>query len=83
MSYVGAALPDDQTEHPTKHERIQCMKDFRIILFGAERYYVRQNSAATVEEPIRVALIDDGVDFKDLECKFICRRTHILHAQRG
>ena len=65
----------DQTEHSTKHEWIQCMKEFRKLLFDAERYCDRQKIEESIEEPIKVALIDDGVDVKDLEYTFIGGRT--------
>ena len=72
---MNAARPEDQAEHSTKHEWIQCMKEFRKLLFDAERYYDRQKIEESIEEPIKVALIDDGVDFKDLEYNFLGGRT--------
>ncbi|KAK5988123.1 hypothetical protein PT974_12263 [Cladobotryum mycophilum] len=70
-----ALRADDQTEHSTKHEWIQCMKEFRRLLFDAERYYDRLKVDESIEEPIKIALIDDGVDVKDLEFSFIGGRT--------
>jgi hypothetical protein len=72
---VNALLAGEQTEHSTKHEWIQCMKDFRRLLFDAERYYERGKPEEIIEEPIKIALIDDGVDVKDLEFGFIGGRT--------
>ncbi|KAM0254704.1 hypothetical protein ACHAQJ_006485 [Trichoderma viride] len=72
---VNALLAGEQTEHSTKHEWIQCMKEFRRLLFDAERYYDRGKVEELIEEPIKIALIDDGVDVKDLEFGFIGGRT--------
>lgn len=72
---LNALMSGDQAEHTTKHEWIQCMKDFRRLLFDAERYYERGKVEETIEEPIKIALIDDGVDVKDLEFSFIGGRT--------
>lgn len=72
---VNALLAGDQAEHSTKHEWIQCMKEFRRLLFDAERYYDRGKVEEIIEEPIKIALIDDGVDVKDLEFSFIGGRT--------
>ncbi|KAL7937004.1 hypothetical protein V8C35DRAFT_213161 [Trichoderma chlorosporum] len=69
------ALLAGEQEHSTKHEWIQCMKEFRRLLFDAERYYDRGKVEEIIEEPIKVALIDDGVDVKDLEFSFIGGRT--------
>ncbi|KAL7942118.1 hypothetical protein V8C42DRAFT_332619 [Trichoderma barbatum] len=72
---ANSLLAVDQAEHSTKHEWIQCMKEFRRLLFDAERYYDRGKVEETIEEPIKIALIDDGVDVKDLEFSFIGGRT--------
>ncbi|KAF4954941.1 hypothetical protein FSARC_11970, partial [Fusarium sarcochroum] len=72
---ANAARNEEQTEYSTKHEWIQCMKDFRRLLFDAEKYYEGQKISESIEEPIKVALIDDGVDVKDLEYTFIGGRT--------
>ncbi|KAM0415654.1 hypothetical protein ACHAPT_013404 [Fusarium lateritium] len=72
---VNATRSEDQSEHSNKHEWIQCMKEFRRLLFDAERYYDRQKIEESIEEPIKIALIDDGVDIKDLEYSFIGGRT--------
>ncbi|KAK7409057.1 hypothetical protein QQX98_008761 [Neonectria punicea] len=67
-------IDGDQGEHSTKHEWIQCMKEFRKLLFDAERS-CDQKIEDMIEEPIKVAVIDDGVDVKDLEYTFIGGRT--------
>ncbi|KAI8675461.1 Peptidase-S8 domain-containing protein [Fusarium keratoplasticum] len=72
---VSTTRAEDQTEHSNKHEWIQCMKEFRRLLFDAERYYDRGKIEESIEEPIKIALIDDGVDIKDLEYSFIGGRT--------
>ncbi|KID85175.1 proteinrelated to microbial serine proteinase [Metarhizium guizhouense ARSEF 977] len=63
-----------EKEHSTKHEWVQCMKEFRKLLFDAERYHDSQEIEDGVEEPVKVALID-RVDAKDLEYSFIGGRT--------
>lgn len=71
-AYVGV----QEEQQSTKHEWIQYMKDFCRLLFDAERYYEGQKKVTErIEEPIKVALIDDGVDIKDLEYTFIGGRT--------
>ncbi|KAK1253610.1 hypothetical protein MKX07_001687 [Trichoderma sp. CBMAI-0711] len=75
---ANALAAGDQGEHSTKHEWLQCMKEFKRLLFDAERsYYDHGNIKVdeSIEEPIKVALIDDGVDVKDLEFNFIGGRT--------
>ncbi|KAF4451630.1 hypothetical protein F53441_5486 [Fusarium austroafricanum] len=67
---------EEQGDHSTKHEWIQCMKDFRRLLFDAENNWQGPRKVIeSIEEPIRVALVDDGVDVKDLEYTFIGGRT--------
>ncbi|KJK81267.1 hypothetical protein H634G_03286 [Metarhizium anisopliae BRIP 53293] len=63
-----------EKEHSTEHE-IQCMKELRKLLFDAERYHDSQEIKDGVEEPVKVALINDGVDAKDQEYSFIGGRT--------
>ncbi|RSL50676.1 hypothetical protein CEP54_011830 [Fusarium duplospermum] len=72
---VNATRAEDQTEHSNKHEWIQCMKEFRRLLFDAKRYYDHGKIEESLEEPIKIALIHDGVDIKDLEYSFIGGRT--------
>ncbi|KAH6609619.1 intracellular serine protease [Trichoderma cornu-damae] len=72
---VNPLMAGEQVEHSTKHEWLQCMKEFRRLLFDAERYSNRGKVDESIEEPIKVALIDDGVDVKDLEFSFIGGRT--------
>lgn len=80
-SSVGqmTARAEDQVEHSNKREWIQRMKDFRRLLFGAERSYFRGKKEESIEEPIKFALIDDGVDIKDLEYSFLGGRTFCKH----
>ncbi|KAL7824067.1 hypothetical protein V8C26DRAFT_384764 [Trichoderma gracile] len=75
---ANALAGGDQGEHSTKHEWLQCMKEFKRLLFDAERSYYDHGNVKvdeSIEEPIKVALIDDGVDVKDLEFNFIGGRT--------
>ncbi|KAL6873276.1 hypothetical protein HDV57DRAFT_504684 [Trichoderma longibrachiatum] len=75
---ANALAAGDQSEHSTKHEWLQCMKEFKRLLFDAERSYFDRGKVKideSIEEPIKVALIDDGVDVKDLEFNFIGGRT--------
>ncbi|KID73734.1 uncharacterized protein G6M90_00g001430 [Metarhizium brunneum] len=51
------------------------MKESRKLLFDAERYHDSREIKDGVEEPVKVALINDGVDAKDLEDSFIGGRT--------
>ncbi|KAK2595809.1 hypothetical protein QQS21_006573 [Conoideocrella luteorostrata] len=74
-SLTDAVAVRAEREHSTKHEWIQCMKEFRKLLFDAERYHDSQKIEDSIEEPIRIAIIDDGVDVKDLEYTFIGGRT--------
>ncbi|OTA02293.1 hypothetical protein A9Z42_0026610 [Trichoderma parareesei] len=57
---------------------LHIQQEFKRLLFDAERsYYDHGNIKVdeSIEEPIKVALIDDGVDVKDLEFNFIGGRT--------
>lgn len=72
----------EQSKQRTQHEWVQCMSDFRMLLLDAEKYYDREAESEkhrrlkeSMDTPIRVALIDDGVDVKDLEYTFIGGRT--------
>ena len=60
----------DQADQPPKHEWLQCMKEFKQLLFDAEKYLeltTNQRIANSIEEPIVVALIDDGINVNELE----------------
>ena len=60
----------DPPEKSTKHEWVQCMKDFRQLLFDAENYLEKDRGLkmeSSIDEPIQVALIDDGINFDKLE----------------
>lgn len=65
-------IKDEQT---TKHAWIDCMKKFRGMLFNAEQLNEYRQMSQSIEEPIRVALIDDGVDAMDLEYPLLGGRT--------
>lgn len=58
------------------------MREFKTLLLEAEKYHdkhAKQDSGHTIREsletPIKVAIIDDGVDVKDLQYTFIGGRT--------
>ena len=58
------------------------MREFRQLLLEAEHYYDarakqenRLGIRESIETPIKIAIIDDGVDVKDLEYTFIGGRT--------
>ncbi|KAK3987707.1 intracellular serine protease [Cladorrhinum sp. PSN332] len=58
-----AQVGSDEKPEASKHNWIDCMKQFRGLLVNLERSAEYQR----LEEPIKVALIDDGVDFMDVE----------------
>ena len=68
---VNTAQDDaDHPEKTTKHEWVECMKEFRKLLFNAENYLEKERGLKmenSIEEPIQVALIDDGINFDKLE----------------
>lgn len=65
---------DGYLEEPQKHEWIQCMTDFRKLLYNAEKNFlsISENQDAmrrSIEEtggPILVALIDDGIEVAEI-----------------
>ena len=57
---------DDPTDKPPKHQWIESMREFKHFLFNAEANLDKDDCLAA-REPIVVALIDDGVDFRELE----------------
>ncbi|KAJ4022739.1 hypothetical protein NW752_000053 [Fusarium irregulare] len=66
------------------HEWIQCMTDFRILLFDAERSFKDPNVNQSIEhnvEQIKVAIIDDGVDMKDLNYHFIGGKSFSVRSE--
>ncbi|GAB1316999.1 hypothetical protein MFIFM68171_07209 [Madurella fahalii] len=65
-------IKDEQT---SKHTWIDCMKKFRGLLLNAEQLNEYRQMSQSIEEPIRVALIDDGVDAMDLEYPLLGGRT--------
>ncbi|KAK4194262.1 putative intracellular serine protease [Triangularia verruculosa] len=71
--------PYDQGKQRTKDEWINCMNQFHHLLSDAEINFkgsidnrIGMTLKEVVEPGITIALIDDGVDFKDLpNCRFI------------
>lgn len=62
------------------------MTDFRKLIFEAEANYPMAPGAKVSEmiEPIQIAIIDDGVDKKDLNYHFTGGRSFcILSEHRG
>lgn len=60
----------DHTEQAPKHEWLQCMKHFSKLLFEAEAFWendTRRKIRDTLEKEIKVALIDDGINIKELQ----------------
>lgn len=57
----------DAGAQTSKHSWIDCMKKFRGLLINAEQMNEYRKMSQTIEEPIRVALIDDGVDVTELD----------------
>ncbi|KAK4458238.1 intracellular serine protease [Cladorrhinum samala] len=65
-------------EQTSKHAWIDCMKRFRGVLFNVEQFLTSENpplAFSLTEEPIKVALIDDGVDFMELDHPLAGGRT--------
>ena len=56
---------------PRRHDWIECMRDFKQLLFTAEANSefreARKAGSREVNRPIVVALIDDGFDIEELE----------------
>lgn len=69
-----AQSADGYLEQPQKHEWIQCMTEFRQLLYNAEKSFCRSNEnkellKKAVDEtdgPITVALIDDGIEVTEI-----------------
>jgi hypothetical protein len=81
-SASALAAAGEQGKQKTKHEWVQCMSDFRRLLFDAENAHNRLADAEkrkrlqdSMDTSIRVALIDDGVDVKDLDYTILGGRT--------
>ena len=75
---------EENIEQGTRHEWIQCMTDFRILLFDAERSFKDPNVNQSIEhnvEQIKVAIIDDGVDMKDLNYHFIGGKSFSVRSE--
>ncbi|KAK7716353.1 hypothetical protein SLS64_003507 [Diaporthe eres] len=69
-----AQSADGYLERPQKHEWIQCMTEFRQLLYNAEKSFCKTNEnrellKKAVDEtdgPITVALIDDGIEVTEI-----------------
>ncbi|EWG38282.1 hypothetical protein FVEG_01541 [Fusarium verticillioides 7600] len=77
------ARAEEAPEHTTKHEWIQCMTDFRKLIFEAEANYPVAPGTKVSEmiEPIQIAIIDDGVDMKDLDYHFTGGRSFCVRSE--
>lgn len=70
-----AQSTDGHLEEPQKHEWIQCMTEFRKLLFNAERIFYKNSeneellkkAVDTTGGPITVALIDDGIEVTEIK----------------
>jgi hypothetical protein len=79
MGETQSPRVDDQEGYRTRDEWIQCMDDFRRLLFDAEKHYRgpgKVEDSISIKEPIQVALIDTGVDMTELECHVIGGQTY-------
>ncbi|RBA15540.1 hypothetical protein FPRO05_12614 [Fusarium proliferatum] len=79
----NAARAEEVAEQNTKHEWIQCMKDFKRLVFEAEANYPMPPGTKIREmlEPIQIAIIDDGVDMKDLDYHFTGGRSYCVRSE--
>ncbi|KAF9763811.1 hypothetical protein IL306_002980 [Fusarium sp. DS 682] len=70
---------EETKEHGIRHEWIECMRSFRTLLFDAERSCPKINENI---EQIKVAIIDDGVDMKDLyQHQFIGGKSFCIRSE--
>jgi hypothetical protein len=63
-------LNNDNSEYYQRHEWIDCMRQFKHLLLNAEKYVEEEEGykiEKRIEEPIVVALIDDGINVNALE----------------
>ncbi|KAF7948884.1 hypothetical protein EAE96_008066 [Botrytis aclada] len=68
----GAMTASKDPLPPSQHDWIECMDKFAPLVLEAENNFLQANpdkSAVVLEEPIRVALIDDGIDITRLRHK--------------
>ncbi|KAF7948212.1 uncharacterized protein EAE97_003623 [Botrytis byssoidea] len=68
----GAMTASKDPLPPSHHNWIECMDEFAPLILEAENNFLQANrdkSAVVLEEPIRVALIDDGIDITKLQHK--------------
>jgi hypothetical protein len=77
------ARAEEVAEHTTKHEWIQCMTDFsRMISDDEANYAIAAESRVSDNiEPIQIAIIDDGVDMKDLDYRFMGGRSFCVRSE--
>lgn len=74
----GLQTVTDHADRPLKHEWIQCMGQYKELLFNAESYLKSTSSLnieACIDEQVVVALIDDGINVNELECSRIRGRS--------
>ncbi|KAF7930842.1 hypothetical protein BELL_0266g00130 [Botrytis elliptica] len=68
----GAMTASKDPLPPSQHNWIECMDKFAPLVLEAENNFLLANpdkSTVVLEEPIRVALIDDGIDITRLKHK--------------
>ncbi|KAI1123723.1 hypothetical protein F5Y10DRAFT_285770 [Nemania abortiva] len=67
---TASAEPAKRATQPSQHDWIRCMTEFRKLLYDAENTFSRienRKIEEEINEPIKVALIDDGVNINELE----------------
>ncbi|KAI1474288.1 subtilisin-like protein [Daldinia eschscholtzii] len=67
---AAEAIPQQFPRQPAQDHWIKCMTEFRKFLFQAEANFNKSQNVVVednIEEPIKVALIDDGIDINELE----------------
>ncbi|KAF7880798.1 uncharacterized protein EAF02_006689 [Botrytis sinoallii] len=68
----GARSVNKDPRRLSQHDWIDCMDKFAPLVLAAENNFLQVNpdeNAVVLEEPIRVALIDDGIDITRLKHK--------------
>ncbi|KAI8633882.1 hypothetical protein F5Y19DRAFT_462121 [Xylariaceae sp. FL1651] len=67
---ADSKTPVDRHVQPSQHDWIKCMTDFKRLLNEAEANFARTESTKIedeIEDSIKVALIDDGININELE----------------
>lgn len=67
---AGSRAPANRPTQASQHDWIRCMTDFKRLLNEAEANFLRTENRKIedeISEPIKVALIDDGVNISELE----------------